>query len=40
MEIAIEMVKNADIFIVIGTSLNVYPARSCLILLKIVLELL
>ena len=30
MEIAIEMVKNADIFIVIGTSLNVYPARSLL----------
>jgi len=30
MEIAIEMVKNADIFIVIGTSLNVYPAASLL----------
>ena len=30
MEIAIEMVKNADIFIVIGTSLKVYPAASLL----------
>ena len=30
MEIAIEIVKNADIFIVIGTSLNVYPAASLL----------
>mgnify|MGYP001325989886 FL=1 len=30
MEIAIEMVRNADIFIVIGTSLNVYPAASLL----------
>ena len=30
MEIAIELVKNADIFIVIGTSLNVYPAASLL----------
>ena len=28
MDVAIETVKTADIFIIIGTSLNVYPAAS------------
>ena len=28
MEKAIEIVKKADLFIIIGTSLNVYPAAS------------
>ena len=28
MDVAIETVKSADIFIIIGTSLNVYPAAS------------
>ena len=28
MDVAIEIVKTADVFIIIGTSLNVYPAAS------------